>query len=80
MAVTLTTTTADFIVTRDRAEHIVVEKVDDNGNVVQGYDFGITGEVVLTVDSWLDMDDATARGILAPAMNAYLLAEIAKRF
>jgi hypothetical protein len=78
MATTLSTL-PDFIVTVDMAMHTVVDHTDEIGNVIRTIDFGVSGEVPDAVNHWLFEQDRVIRGIWAPAMNAYLAAEFAKR-
>lgn len=72
-------TLPDFIVTVDRALHTVVDRVDGSGNVVRTIDFGLFGAVAEAVNVWLDLESTDTRDAMAPAMNAYLLAEFAPR-
>ena len=59
----------------DRAQHTVVERVDEWQAVVGTTDFGISGPVADTVNAWLDLDES-AQTAMAPAMNAYLLSQV----
>lgn len=78
MALTFTTL-PDFIVTIDRAGHLVVDQLDENGDLVRTIDFGAAGcDVTGLVNSWFQLYDVD-RDALAPAVNAYLLAEFAKQ-
>lgn len=80
MATTLTTL-PDFIVTIDRAAHLVVERVEGD-NVTRTIDFGTRGQVAHIVDVWLELGETLgepAMDALAPAMNAYLLEQFAQR-
>lgn len=69
----MTTTLPDFLVTVDRAQHTVIDLVDENSDVVRTIDFGISGDVANAVNAWLDLEDAAVREALAGAMNALLM-------
>jgi hypothetical protein len=75
---TTLTTLPDFIVTIDRAQHTVIERVE-GVNITRTIDFGVSGPVADAVNAWLDMGAPSAMNALADAMNAYLLAEFAAR-
>jgi hypothetical protein len=62
---------ADFVVVLDRADHLVIEQLDDRKVSVKGIDFGIGPKANTVVGAWLELDTA-ARDELAPAINAYL--------
>ena len=70
--------TVDFTVTIDRAGHLVVEQIAADGTTVRAIDFGINPDIAPVILTWLEFDGA-ARGEMAPAINAYLAAEFAKR-
>lgn len=68
---TKTVTLPDVIVNVDRAQHVVIERIEGGKTI----DFGIFGEVADAVNAWLDLEDPDA---LAAPMNAYLLTYVTK--
>lgn len=70
---------SDFIVTIDMAMHTVVDRTNEVGNVIRTIDFGATGEVADVVNSWMFEQNSLDRKVWAPALNAYLLEQFAKR-
>lgn len=68
--------TTRFTVTLDRAGHVVVEQIDERGATIRAIDFGAWGGPAQLLLTWLE---AERRDELAPAIDAYLSAEFAKR-
>lgn len=66
---------ANFTITIDRAGHLVIERIDEKGRPIQTIDFGFDGAPVPLILTWLESEH---RDELAPAIDAYLLAEFAK--
>lgn len=73
---TTTVWTANFTVSVDRADHLVIEQITETGTPVRTIDYGITGGPAVVL-AWLDLDDAV-RGDMAPAIDAYLTAEFSR--
>lgn len=68
--------TVHFTITLDRAGHMVVEQLDERGATIRAIDFGTTGDPIPLLLTWLESEH---RDELAPAIDAYLAAEFAKR-
>jgi hypothetical protein len=63
--------TVDFTITIDRAGHLVVEQLDDQGATIRAIDFGVNGGPTPVILTWLELDKA-ARDDLSPAINSHL--------
>ena len=68
----------NFTVRIDRALHTEISQYADGVNV-RNIDFGINGDVPNLVHAWAELEGTDAFHAMAPAVEAYLAAEFAKR-
>lgn len=73
MTDTTFTWTVDFTIRIDRAGHLVVEQIDDQGVTIRTIDFGVNGGPTPVILTWLELDTAAAQD-LSPAINSHLMA------
>lgn len=68
----------NFTVRIDRASHVEISQFAEGVNVAN-VDFGIFGDVPNLIHSWMELEGTDAFHAMAPAVEAYLVAEFAKR-